>query len=164
LRLPTSEIKADIDFINKTKKKLFCYFVGVLCIFFLAENLYFELQTNKQTKNLTITLESKIALGVQQKLGLLEQQASLLIALESLSLRPANFSSKHNVALHARSLGPPWSNLPKLNFNCVSRTKLHNLVKKFAPPIENCWNGVTWYPRRVNLAMGFYCTFEPWDS
>jgi len=32
---------------------------------------------NKQTENLKITLKSKIALGVQQKLGLLEQQASL---------------------------------------------------------------------------------------
>ena len=102
-----SEIKADIDFITKTKKKLFCYFVGLLCIFFLAENLYFESQTNKQ-KNLKMTIESKIAFGVQQKLGLLEQQTSLLMALEFLSLQPANFSSNRNVALHARSLGPPW--------------------------------------------------------
>ena len=49
LRLLTTKIEVDIDFITKTKKqKLFCYFVGVLCIFFLAENLYFEWQTNKQ--------------------------------------------------------------------------------------------------------------------
>jgi len=31
--------------------------------------------------------------------------------MEFLSLRPANFSLNRNVALHARSLGPPW---PKL--------------------------------------------------
>jgi len=44
------EIKVDIDFLTKTKKqKLFCYFVGLLYYFFLAENLYFESQTNKQT-------------------------------------------------------------------------------------------------------------------
>jgi len=41
------------------------------------------------------------------KLGLLAQQTSLLIAMEFFSLRPANFSSNRNVALHARSLGPP---------------------------------------------------------
>jgi len=29
-------------------KKLFCYFVVVLCIFFLADHLHFEPQTNKQ--------------------------------------------------------------------------------------------------------------------
>ena len=54
-------------------------------------------------------LKSNIALGVQQILGLLEQQTSLPIAMEFLPLRPANFSSNRNVALHARSLGPPWS-------------------------------------------------------
>ena len=65
---------------------------------------------NKETENfeVKITLESNIALGVQQTLGLLEQQTSLRIAMEFLSLRPANFSSSRNVALHARSLGPPW--------------------------------------------------------
>jgi len=77
----------------------------VLCIFFLAENLNFESQTNKQ--NLKITLEWKIVLGVQQKLGLLEQQMSLLIAMEFLSLQPADFSSNRNVALCARSLRQP---------------------------------------------------------
>jgi len=48
---------------------------------------------------------------VHQKLGLLEQQTCLLIAMEFLSLRPANFSSNRNVALHPRNLGPPWVNL-----------------------------------------------------
>jgi len=63
----------------------------------------------KQTENLKITLQSKIPLGVQQKLGLLQQQTSLLITVEFVSSRPANFSSNCNVALNARSLGPPWS-------------------------------------------------------
>ena len=49
-------------------------FVGVLCIFILAENLFSESQINKQTENWKITLELKIALGVQKKRGLLEQQ------------------------------------------------------------------------------------------
>jgi len=44
---------------------------------------------------------------VQQKLGLLEQQMSLLIAMEFLSSQPADFSSNRNVALCARSLGQP---------------------------------------------------------
>jgi len=59
LRLPTTEIKGDIDFITKAKKQkivsLFCWCVVYL---FLAENLYFESQTNRK-----LTLESKIALG-----------------------------------------------------------------------------------------------------
>jgi len=54
-----------------------------------------------------ITFESNIALGVQQTLGLLEEQTSLLIAMAFLFLRPANFSSNRNVALQAHSLGPP---------------------------------------------------------
>ena len=45
-------------------------------------------------------------LGVQKKLGLLEQQTSLSIAMEFLSLWPANFSSNRNAALHSRCLGP----------------------------------------------------------
>jgi len=49
----------------------------------------------------------KIALGVQQKLGLLEQQTSFLIAMKFLSLRPANFSSNRSVALHAAVLDHP---------------------------------------------------------
>jgi len=48
---------------------------------------------------------------VQKKLGLLEQQTSLSIAMELLSLQPANVSSNRNAALHARSLGPPWPNV-----------------------------------------------------
>jgi len=49
MRLLTTEIIVDIHFIAKIEKeKLFCYFVGVLCIFFLAEILYFESQRNKQ--------------------------------------------------------------------------------------------------------------------
>ena len=47
---------------------------------------------NNERENFKITLESNIALGVKQTLGLLEQQAMLLIAMETLSLRPANFS------------------------------------------------------------------------
>jgi len=74
----------------------------VLCIFLLAENIYFESQTNRTFTNY---LESKIALGVQQKLGLLEQQMSLLAPMEFLFLRPANLSSNRNAALHACSLG-----------------------------------------------------------
>jgi len=61
--------------------------------------------SRKQTENLQITLESKIALGVQQKLGLLQQQVSLLATMEFLFLRPANLSSNRNAALHAWSLG-----------------------------------------------------------
>jgi len=51
--------------------------------------MYFS---RKQTENLKMSLESKIALGVQQKLGLLEQQTSLLTTKEFLFLRLANFS------------------------------------------------------------------------
>jgi len=66
---------------------------------------------NNETENFKVktTFESNVALGVQQTVGLLEQQASLLIAMEFLSLRPAIFSSNRNVALRARSHGPPWS-------------------------------------------------------
>jgi len=41
------------------------YFVDVWCIFFLAENFYFEWQTNKQKINNFLRI--KISLGVQQK-------------------------------------------------------------------------------------------------
>jgi len=53
LRLPTTEIKADIDFIAKTKKqKVFCYFVDVLCIFILAEiSILSRKATNRKLKN-----------------------------------------------------------------------------------------------------------------
>ena len=44
----------------------------------------------KQNFKAKITLESNIPLGVQQTSSLLEQQTSLLIAVEFLSLRPAN--------------------------------------------------------------------------
>jgi len=54
-----------------------------------------------------ITLESNIALGVQQTLGLLEQQTSLLIAMEFLCLRPAKFSSNRNVAFMLAVLDHP---------------------------------------------------------
>jgi len=44
-----AEIKGDIDFITKTKKLKNCFVILlVCCVFFLAENLYFESQTNKQ--------------------------------------------------------------------------------------------------------------------
>ena len=48
---------------------------------------------------------------MQKKLGLLKQQTSLSFAMEFLSLRPATFSSNRNVALRARSLGPPCCKL-----------------------------------------------------
>ena len=65
--------------------------------------------SGKQTEILKIIIESKIALDIQQNLGLLEQQISLLIAMDFLFLRFANFSSNHNVDLHACSPRPPWS-------------------------------------------------------
>ena len=96
------KIKGDIDFITKPRNKIFfCYFVGVLGIFFVAENLYFESQTNRKLKNY---LRIKIALGVQQKFGLLEQDS---LAIEFFSLQPTNIPSNRNVALHACSIGPP---------------------------------------------------------
>jgi len=70
-------------------------------MFVICESAFFESQTNKQIENLKISLESKIASGVQQKLGLLEEQTSLSIAME-FSLRPANFSLNRTVALHTR--------------------------------------------------------------
>jgi len=97
-----------------------------LCTFFLTENLY-------ETENfeVKITLESNIALGVQQTLGLLEQQTSLRIAMEFLSLRPANISANRNVALHARNLGPPCSSVMQhCNFWKLKKNsyviKIHN--------------------------------------
>jgi len=66
LRLPTAEIKADIDFIIKNKKQnfvlLFCWCVVYL---FSSRKSLFSV-ANKQTENLKITLELKIALGMQQ--------------------------------------------------------------------------------------------------
>jgi len=53
LRLPTTEIKADIDFIIETKK-LFCFFVGVLCVFFSSRKSLVWVankQTNRKVKN-----------------------------------------------------------------------------------------------------------------
>jgi len=68
LRLATTEVKAEIDFITKKRKKIvFCYFVGVLCIFCSRKSLF--LVAKKQTENLKITLESKNALGMQQNLN-----------------------------------------------------------------------------------------------
>jgi len=65
-----------------------------------------------------ITLESKVALGVREKLGLLEQQTSLLTTMDSLFLQPQNFSSNRNAALHACSLGPPCTTIIKLYAVC----------------------------------------------
>jgi len=48
---------------------------------------------------------------MQQKLVQLEQQMSLLTAVEFLSLQSTNFSSNCNVALRPRSLGPPCTRL-----------------------------------------------------
>jgi len=84
---------------------LFCYFVGVFCIFFLAANLYFESQTNKQKTCIYPRIKNCVRRAA--KVGPLEQKTSRSIAMEFLSLRPANCSSNRNVALHARSLGPP---------------------------------------------------------
>jgi len=43
------KLKRTLTLSPKTRnKELFCYVGGVLCIFFLAENLYFESQENKQ--------------------------------------------------------------------------------------------------------------------
>jgi len=84
---------------------LFCWCV----VYLFSSRISLFSVANKRTENLKITLESKTALGVQQKLGLLEQQTSLLIVMELLYLRPANFSSNRNVALDARGLGPPCS-------------------------------------------------------
>jgi len=59
LRLPTTEIKADIDFITKTKKQknalLFCWFVVYL---FLAKKALFWV-ANKQ-KNLKLSKNKKL--------------------------------------------------------------------------------------------------------
>jgi len=61
------KLKRTLTLSPKTRnKELICYFVGVLFIFFLAEKLYFESQTNKQTENSKFTLQSKIASDVQQ--------------------------------------------------------------------------------------------------
>jgi len=54
---------------------------------------------------------------MQKTLGLLEQQTSLSIAMEFLSLWPANFSLNRNVALDACRLGPPWHRTLDLNSN-----------------------------------------------
>jgi len=86
---------------------MFCHFVGALCIFSLEK---ISIVSCKQIEYFKITLDFKIALGVQKKLGLLEQKTGLSIAVEFLSLRPANFSSNRNVALHAHSLGSPCAN------------------------------------------------------
>ena len=82
------------------------------CVSFFDQKI--PILSRKQTENLKITLESKIALGVQQNLGLLEQKTSLLTTMDFLFLRPANFSSNHNAALHACSLGPPCTSIIKL--------------------------------------------------
>ena len=83
----------------------------MLCIVFLAENIFFESQTNKHKTYSRIKSFCRRA----AKLGLLEQRTSLFVAMECLSLRPANFSSNRNMALHARSLGPRWDTISNLN-------------------------------------------------
>jgi len=111
LRLLTTEIKTGIDFITKTKKNCIVNLL-VCCVSFFYQKI--SILSRKQTENLKITLESKIALGVQQNLGLLEQQTSFLTTMEFLFLRPANFSSNRNAALHACSLRPPCTSIIKL--------------------------------------------------
>jgi len=105
-----TEIKADIDFITKNKKQN-CFVILLVCCVSLFEQKISVLsrkQTNRKPKNYPI--KNCVRHAGAAKLGLLEQQASLIIAMEFLPLRPANFSSNPNVALHARSLGPPWIN------------------------------------------------------
>jgi len=82
---------------------LFCYFLGVAYPF-LAENLYFESQTNKKLKNYP-----KIQNCVRRaaKITSTRTASQSLIAM-GFSLLPANFPSNRNVALHACSL---WTTL-----------------------------------------------------
>ena len=51
---------------------------------------------------------------MQQKLGVLEQKTSLLIAMEFLSLPPANFSSHRNVTFMLAVLDHPAVDVQKL--------------------------------------------------
>ena len=43
-------------------------------------------------------------------------------------MRPANFSSNRNVALHARSLGPPWFNQCQNVFEFVQKEHQPNAI------------------------------------
>ena len=78
------------------------FVISLVCCVSVSSRISLFWVANRQTENLKIALEQKIALGVQQKLGLLGQQANLLIAMEFLSLRPENFAS-------SRNRGPSWS-------------------------------------------------------
>ena len=92
---------------------------------------------------------------MQQNLGLLEQQTSLLIAMEFLCLRPANFFSNCNVALHTRSLGPPWFKIkiekipiiPVWNFRWKRRS-IQNLQ------VSPCWLNIYWPMKSTSLFKG----------
>jgi len=81
----------------------------VLCIFFSSRKSLLWV-ANKQTENSKIALESKLAWGVQQKLGLFEQQTIFLLQWSS-PCGPQIFPQTVMWALHARSLGPPWVSL-----------------------------------------------------
>jgi len=67
LRLMTTKIKADIVFITKTKKQKMVLLFGWYAVYLFSSRKSLFWVANKQTENLTITLESKIPLGVQQK-------------------------------------------------------------------------------------------------
>ena len=54
------------------------------CVYFFQQKISRPILSRKQTENLKITLESKIALGVRQKLVPFEQQTSLLTTMEFL--------------------------------------------------------------------------------
>jgi len=100
------KLKQTLTLQPKTRnKKLFCYFVGVLCIFYCQKIcILSRKQTNRKLKTYP---RIKNCVRHAAKLGLLEQQTSLLIAMEFFSLQPAHLSSSCHAALHARSLGPP---------------------------------------------------------
>ena len=99
---------------------------------------------NKQTENLKITLEWKVAFGVQQKLGLLEKRTSLFIAMEFLSLRPANFSSNRNVAMGVGRGAQGGTKTPSGFWNYEQKKVVFSISRKkkqilplLAPPGKN---------------------------
>ena len=101
------ENKADIDFTTETKKKkVLLFWWCVVYHFSSTKSIFSRKQTDRKLKNHP---RIKICVRRAEKLGLLEQQTSHLIAMEFLFLRPAIFSLNSNVALHASSLEPPWS-------------------------------------------------------
>ena len=76
LRLLIPQIKADIDTITKTKKQyiVLLFYWCVVYLFSSRKSLFWV--PNKKTENFKLALEANIALGMQQTVGLLEQQTS----------------------------------------------------------------------------------------